>query len=275
MSMERTANARRGVPSGSYQPIRDYAAIGDCHGAALVSRDGSVDWCCLGRFDADPIFCRLLDAEKGGFFSIQPACPYAVERTCVGHTNILYTTFATPQGKVAVTDFMPVGRRPHVGVHDYVTLHAPLWLVRMVEGLAGAVPLHIAYRPAVDFARRATRLTTTSQGVRAEAGPLLATDVPLTVNGDVAEGEIVLRPGERRYLVVTMAPTGDVLRAERVRRLFDITRAFWEEWAAYCRYKGPYGDAVLRSALVLKLLTSQSFSARRTLRSTSVEALRH
>jgi alpha,alpha-trehalase len=61
-----------------YPPIRDYAVIGDCHGAALVSRDGSVDWCCLGRFDADPVFCRLLDTTKGGFLSIRPTSGYTV-----------------------------------------------------------------------------------------------------------------------------------------------------------------------------------------------------
>lgn len=255
MSTERAAHEMRGSPCGLYSPIRDYAAIGDCHGAALVSRDGSVDWCCLGRFDANPIFCRLLDAEKGGFFSIQPACPYAVERTYVGRTNIVSTTFATAQGQVVVTDFMPVGRRPHAGVHDYVTLDAPFWLVRMVEGLTGAVPLHIMYRPTVDFARRMPRLTKTSQEVRADAGPTLTSDVSLTVNGDIAEGEIVLSAGEHRYLVVTAEPIGEVSLTARAPRLFAITRAFWEEWAAYCRYQGPYGDAVLRSALALKLLT--------------------
>jgi alpha,alpha-trehalase len=59
-----------------YVPIRDYAAIGDCHGAALVSRDGSVDWCCLGRFDAEPVFCHLLDAQKGGLLSVHPEGDY-------------------------------------------------------------------------------------------------------------------------------------------------------------------------------------------------------
>jgi alpha,alpha-trehalase len=253
MRTERTVQEIRNA--SPYPPIRDYAAIGDCHGAALVSRDGGVDWCCLGRFDADPLFCRLLDANTGGFFSIHPACPYATERTYVGHTNILRTTFSTPQGTVVVTDFMPVGRRAHAGVHDYVTLDAPFWLVRMVEGRTGAVPLHIKYRPTINFARHMTRLTKTSQEVRADAGPTLASDVSLTVNGDIAEGEIVLRAGERQCLAVAAEPIGEVLLAERIPQLFAVTCAFWEEWAAYCRYQGPYRDAVLRSALALKLLT--------------------
>lgn len=64
----------------SYQPIADYAAIGDCHGGALVARDGSIDWCSLERFDADPVFCRLLDADKGGFLWIRPEEPFSATR---------------------------------------------------------------------------------------------------------------------------------------------------------------------------------------------------
>lgn len=72
-----------------YRPIRDYALIGDCHGAALVARDGSVDWCCLGRFDADPTFCRLLDAEQGGYLSLTPVDDHAATRAYLEDTNIL------------------------------------------------------------------------------------------------------------------------------------------------------------------------------------------
>ena len=81
----------------AYQPIRDYALIGDCHGAALVARDGSVDWCCLGRFDATPVLWRLLDAEKGAGFEIRPARESGVERTYIPDTNIVRMIFATPK----------------------------------------------------------------------------------------------------------------------------------------------------------------------------------
>lgn len=72
-----------------YPPIETYAAIGDCHGAALVSQDASIDWCCLGRFDAEPVCWRLLDAGRGGFFSIAPAGRYSATRGYLGNTNIL------------------------------------------------------------------------------------------------------------------------------------------------------------------------------------------
>ena len=239
-----------------YVPIRDYAIIGDCHGAALISRNGSVDWCCLGRFDADPVFCHLLDAQKGGLLSVCPEGDYTSERAYLGATNILRTTFSTASGSVAVMDFMPVGRAPSAGIHDYVTLNAPFWLVRRVEGITGTAQLRIRYRPMPDFARRCVRLAALPGQILAEGGPALHTDITLSINADRAEGLIEVRAGEHRYLIVAWQSINDEPHlAKRIDTLFKITRAFWEEWAAYCRYRGPYREAVLRSALVLKLLT--------------------
>ncbi len=239
----------------AYSPISDYAVIGDCHGAALVSRDGSVDWCCLGRFDADPVFCRLLDARRGGFLSVRPEGAYHVDRGYLGCTNILRTTFTVPSGSVSLTDFMPVGRARGAGIHDYVTLKAPFSLVRVVECLEGTVRAGVRYRPTVDFARRRARLKRAGSCVACDEGPYLHTDFELALNDDVAEGTLELHAGEQRHLLVSGERLGDIDVANQVSRLLEITRAFWEEWSAYCRYQGPYRDAVLRSALVLKLLT--------------------
>lgn len=238
-----------------YAPIRDYAVIGDCHGAALVSRQGSVDWCCLHRFDTAPIFCRILDATKGGFLSVRPQGGYTGERQYLPGTNILRTTFSTPSGKVMVTDFMPVGRAPEAGVHDYVMLNAPGWLVRIIEGVVGSTRVDIRYRPTADFARRDTHLVGSRGCISAGGGPWLYTDIQFSVHNDLAEGSAELRAGERRHLVVAAAPIEDVALAACVHRLFEITSTFWEEWSAYCRYDGPYREPVLRSALALKLLT--------------------
>lgn len=244
-------------PAGAdaYPPIRDYALIGDCHGAALVSRHGSIDWCCLGRFDADPIFCRILDARNGGFLSIRPVEEYQVQRGYLEGTNILRTVFSTRTGKVALTDFMPVGREPNASVHDYVSLRAPQWLARVVEGIEGEAEVRLAYRPNVDFARRPARLAQEPWGARSEGGPLLTADFPLAVSGETAEGTVRLRAGERRHAVVSKREMPGVPLHERLQELYEITRAFWEEWIAYCRYKGAYADPVRRSALALKLLT--------------------
>ena len=137
---------------GSYRPIGDYAAIGDCHGGALVSSDGRIDWCCLERFDADPVFCRLLDDRKGGFLGLQPRAEFTTKRAYLDDTNIVRTDFHTDSGRFAVTDFMPVGRKPKASAHDYVSLSAPKWLIRRIEGIDGEVDIDCVYRPSVAFA---------------------------------------------------------------------------------------------------------------------------
>jgi alpha,alpha-trehalase len=239
----------------AYLPIRDYALIGDCHGCALVSRAGSIDWCAFGRFDAPPAFCRLLDARKGGFMSIMPTDAFEVERGYLNDSNILRTVLTTSTGKAAVTDFMPVGRRPGARAHDYVSLSAPLLLVRRVEGLAGKVVLDCSFRPSIDYARTPARLTIGAQGVFAENGPALFCDVPFLASGDLALGQLQIEAGELHDFIVTPAPLSRLPSAADVTRLFEITRAFWSEWIAYCRYGGPYRSIVRRSALALKLMT--------------------
>ena len=259
--MAKDEPARAGRAGGSdgatpsYAPIRDYAAIGDCHGAALVGRSGSIDWCALGRIDADPVFCRLLDAERGGFLSVCPTGRFSASRGYLDGTNILRTTFATEGGRVTLTDFMPVGRRPGSGTHDYVHLNAPASLVRIVEGVEGRVPVRIRYRPSIDFAKRPVTLRGTTGHLAAEAGPSLYHDLPgLALEGERASAAVTLEAGARHTLVLTpqamrTSPIG------RTERLLAVTEAFWREWIAYCRYRGPYEAAVRRSALALKLLT--------------------
>ena len=114
--------------AGGYRPIRDYAIVGDCQGAALVARDGGVDWCCLRRFDAEPVFCRMLDADEGGFLDLRPEGPFRATREYQADTNILRTTFETSDGRVALIDFMPLCRTAE---DDHVSLDAPGWFVRV------------------------------------------------------------------------------------------------------------------------------------------------
>jgi len=106
------------LSSALLQPqIRDYALIGDCHGAALVSRQGSIDWCTLLRFDGDPVFFRLLDDERGGAWDICVEGAVRTSREYLPRTNILRTRFESESGTLDVVDFMPVGRSRSAGVH--------------------------------------------------------------------------------------------------------------------------------------------------------------
>jgi GH15 family glucan-1,4-alpha-glucosidase len=238
-----------------YSSIRDYALIGDCHGCALVSRAGSIDWCAFRRFDAPPVFCRLLDAGKGGFLFATPSSAFEVERGYLDGSNILRTVFTTAGGKVALTDYMPVGRRRGAGAHDYVSLSAPGLLVRTIEGLEGSVRLDIGFRPSSDYARAPARLSANGQGIFADGGAALYAELAFRLEGDIARASLDVKAGERRQLVASPAALVNPPSAAQLERYFRVTRAFWSEWIAYCRYNGPYRDMVRRSALALKLLT--------------------
>lgn len=122
--------------SRSYRPISDYALIGDARTAALVSSDGSIDWCCCPRFDSSAVFCRLLDAEKGGYYRVGPVAPYTSSRSYIGRTNVLATTFTTDTGRIRLTDFMPIRPRGRGSSGNGTDSHLVL---RLVEGVAGVI----------------------------------------------------------------------------------------------------------------------------------------
>lgn len=242
-----------GTPRIAYRPIQDYALIGDCHGAALIGRNGSVDWCCLARFDAEPVLWRLLDAEQGGFFQIRPEGDYEVQRAYLPETNILRTTFQSGKDRMAVTDFMPVGRRPGVQADDYVSLNAPGWLLRVVEGLEGRAAVRVRYRQSsVEFddasaGRRGIADSGRGHVLFTEKGPAAG----LAGMDEVME----IGPGDRRVFVLAPASAARSAPAGQAVRLLAITHCFWQEWCKRCCYGGPYSDAVSRSALVLKALS--------------------
>ena len=240
--------------------IEDYAVIGDCRSAALISSEGSIDWLCLPRFDSPSVFASLLDFDRGGRFVIRPATPSTVTRRYIDDTNVLETTFTTPTGVLRMTDLMPV---------DTETAKAgELWpeheILRRIECLTGEVEVQALFAPRFEYARISPRIHSPrsglfhcEHGIRALS---LNTDMPL---GAVAQqtglaGMERLTSGNRRYFSVTyahampavLAPLG----ADADRRI-ERSIAWWKEWAAACRYTGPYRQAVVRSALVLKLLS--------------------
>jgi GH15 family glucan-1,4-alpha-glucosidase len=237
---------------GGYAPIRDYAAIGDGRTVALVARDGSIDWLCLPDLDSGSVFGALLDAQRGGAFGLAPVEPYEAQRRYLPGTNVLETTFATAGGKVRVTDAMPL---PGAGL-------APTReLTREVRGLSGEMPLRWSLDPRFDFGRRRSRVgrrdgfpTFTAGG---DAVALLTYDAgAVRYEGRGVGGEFVAHDGSRALLALAMAH-GDPLvlppRAHIESRL-RATTDYWRVWSSTRRYAGPWRDAVLRSALALKLL---------------------
>jgi GH15 family glucan-1,4-alpha-glucosidase len=238
-------------PDG-YPAIADYAAIGDGRTVALVARDGSIDWLCLPDLDSPSVFAGLLDAERGGRFALEPEVPYAVERRYLPGTNVLQSTFSTDVGVVRVTDAMTLPTR---GLAPYREL------ARRVEGIAGSVPMRWAVEPRFAYASANGRLALRAGVPVASAG---RNAVAITSWGageaEVRETGVLGRfraaAGTSALLALSAAheePLVFPARDDVERRLAD-TAAEWERWTAGRDYGGPWPEAVLRSALVLKLL---------------------
>jgi GH15 family glucan-1,4-alpha-glucosidase len=240
-------------------PIGDYAAIGDCRGLALVSRQGSLDWLSLPRPDSPALFAALLDARTGGRFLVRPTTDATVERRYLPGTNVLETAFRVPSGVLVLRDAMVVSSEEE----KRERLTPEHEILRELEVTQGEVEVEVLYEPRPDYGRRAASLQSRGRlGVWCDLGAaalVLNADLPLALAPDnrSARGRARLRASERRHLSLTYAADGPAVvpplgaaAAERVAR----TRRWWEDWSARCAYDGPYREAVLRSGLALKLL---------------------
>lgn len=238
--------------------IGDHAVIGDGRSAALVARDGTIDWLCWPRFDSDAIFAAILDAQEGGSWSIAPRTCTDIQRTYVGDSNVLATTFETPTGRCRLVDLMPVyseenKRRRLTPEHE---------LLRMLEGVEGEVECEVRFQPRPEYGLRTPRLREArGLGIRVEEGQHLYTlrsDAELSVHDGTVTGVVRIRAGERRFFSLTYDADGPAVLAplgpgtyEHVER----TVRWWSAWARRCSYRGEHRDVVVRSLLALKLLS--------------------
>jgi GH15 family glucan-1,4-alpha-glucosidase len=237
------------------QPISAYGLIGDMRTAALVGLDGSIDWCCLPRFDSGSVFAALLDHERGGSWSIRPRGKWTSTQRYLPRTNILETTFTTEDGVVSVTDFMPVAEdgRPS-GEHPEIH--------RRLRCSRGRVALTMIFMPRFEYGARATRLELLRTGLfatdRTDQVLTLSSAKPFdwTVEQSTATAQFEMEKGGDRWLVLRYDDDDihPVDRYESARKL-DDTAEFWQKWSSKVRYKGPFRNMVKRSALALKLLT--------------------
>ena len=238
-------------------PIEDYAIIGDTRSAALISRDGSIDWLCWPRFDSRSWFARLLDVNRGGHFSIHPHEPFRATRRYIDLTNVLETTFTTDRGVARLTDLMPVMREEEK--HSRLTPFRQL--LRRIECIEGEIAIDVEYVPRPDYARAIPRLEERGGVIIAIDGPTilhLRSDVAFDIDRDQARAHFTLKKGERRDFALAFdshspavfAPIGDEASQE-IKRTLD----YWRDWISHLQYEGPHKDAVARSVLVLKLLT--------------------
>ncbi len=229
--------------------IEDYALIGDCETAALVSRDGSIDWLCWPRFDSAACFAALLGTPENGRWRIAPADPAArVTRRYRDGTMILETRFETAEGAATLIDFMP----PRDHTSD---------LVRIVVGERGHVTFRTELVIRFDYGATVPWVTRLEDGggLQAVAGPdrlVLRTPVPLHGEDLHTVGTFSVAAGQRVPFVLSHGPSYRRRNgtAESMVALAS-TETFWHDWSGRCPPVGPWTDAVKRSVLTLKALT--------------------
>jgi GH15 family glucan-1,4-alpha-glucosidase len=241
-----------------YPPIAAHGVIGDLRTAALVTTSGKIDFLCAPEFDSPTVFARLIDAERGGSFSIELEVDVSIrEQRYLRDTNVLLTRLAGTDAEVEIIDFMPVERGP-----------SPSRIVRYVRMLRGTSRLRCLCAPRFDYAR-GTHLVAVRRG-SADFMPLvgpalrLTTRVPLRFAGHDIAADVELEAGNRVAFVLELDATARSLagNVDRwARRALRKTVVFWRRWIAKSTYLGEWRDAVRRSALTLKLLQSRRTGA--------------
>jgi len=241
----------------TYLPIEDHGIIGDLHTVALVGKNGTIDWCCIPSFDAPSVFGALLDAEKGGFFSIAPqeTPEMALKQYYLPETNILITRFFTREGVGEITDFMPIEPATETTARHRI--------IRAVRVVRGSMTFELLCRPAFNYARDEHSVHLSERGAAFRSTDLslgLFSSIPLGEDGH--EGVVAtfgLQQDQWAYFL--LESTGDqasepphLSLAEYQQILLD-TKNYWRTWLAQYRYQGRWREMVQRSALALKLLT--------------------
>ncbi len=227
--------------------IEDYALIGDLFTAALVARDGSIDWLCLPRFDSGACFAALLGTPEHGRWQIAPARGVQhIDRRYREGTLILETTFRTEDGAVTLTDFMPLHSKRPI-------------LVRLVEGKRGQVPMHTELVIRLDYGSIVPWVRRTEDALVAVAGPNrleFRTAVPLRGENLKTVADFTVSEGQRVPFVMTWSrsykQTPQALDPEAALR---DTEEWWRNWASGCKWQGEWAEAVQRSLVTLKGLT--------------------
>jgi GH15 family glucan-1,4-alpha-glucosidase len=247
----------------AYLPIEDYGLIGNMHTAALVGRNGSIDWLCLPHFDSPSVFAAVLDDKKGGCFQISPTNErFTRKQVYWPETNILITRFLSSDGVVEVIDYMPVGvSRGEPGFRQ---------LIRRVEAIRGSLPIRMQCTPAFNYARDPHETQLNHEGAVFKHRSLslqltTRSTLKLIGGGNGVESCLALQQGEKAVFVLGMLDEkhqgASVGSDELEQQLFNQTVDYWHRWLSKCTYTGRWREMVYRSALLLKLLTFEPTGA--------------
>ena len=230
-------------------PIEDYALIGDCETAALVSRNGSIDWLCLPRFDSDACFAALLGTAENGYWRIAPVDKFRVRRRYRPKTLILETEFETETGTATLIDFMPL-RKGHPEV------------VRLVRCDRGSLSMRMDLAMRFDYGRTVPWVTRQRDGsLVGFAGPhllVIRTNIPLRGQDLTTVGEFRLAAGDTANFELTYGSSFErVPSASDLQKSLEETEQRWRKWISRCKYAGPHAELLERSLITLKALTYQ------------------
>jgi GH15 family glucan-1,4-alpha-glucosidase len=221
--------------------------IGDCYTAALVSKQGSIDWLCLPYFDSAACFAALLGTAENGRWSISPSDPIQSIRRCYRDGSlVLETSFETESGSVKLIDCM-------------VTHEEQPELLRIVEGTRGQVLMNLDLTIRFDYGSVVPWVHKIEDGILAVAGPdliVLRTEVPLRSENMRTQAEFTVGEGQRVLFNLTWNPSNrPTPEPIDINAALDKTEKWWRDWSSRCSYKGPWREAVLRSLITLKGLT--------------------
>ncbi len=228
-------------------PIEDYGIIGDLHTAALVGRDGSIDWLCLPRFDSAACFAKLLGDDDHGFWKLAPKGSHrATHRHYRGDTLVLESEFVTDEGTVRVIDCMPI-RQQHPEV------------VRLVEGVRGKVTMEMNLTIRFGYGQIVPWVRKVDGTLNAIAGPdglSLWSSVPCSGQDLSTRAEFTVTEGQHVPFSLTWFPANEEPpRPVDAQYAIQDTELWWSDWVSQCTYEGDYRDAVVRSLITLKALT--------------------
>jgi GH15 family glucan-1,4-alpha-glucosidase len=247
-----------------YLPIQDYGIIGDMHSIALIGKNGSLDWCCLPRFDSPSLFAAILDDEKGGSFQITPATEWTTHRQFYWpETNVLVTRFVSTEGVSEIIDYMPVGESRAMYGHSLV--------VRTVKVIQGTVSFKLNCRPAFNYARDEHHIHFHDDGVlfeSADSRMALSSNIPLRLENGEEKGGVrtafTLDEGQDLTFALRLLEEGtetNTFSREEAQVTLNNCISFWRRWLSQCTYSGRWRETVHRSALTLKLLTYEPTGA--------------
>ncbi len=245
----------------SYKNLEDYGLIGNLLTCALVGNDGSIDWCCFPHLESPAVFSALLDVNKGGSFSITPLSAYSSKQQYIHETNILETHFQTENGSIIITDFMPTKIR-----HELSSLNI---IFRKITCTSGSMNLRIVFEPRFNYARELPKFSVTEKEALAKGKHEKAYlqiyhngFVEPEINNSGVSKELKLLEGEEAWVLMKYN-LKELLSPEFCERILKVTTNYWNSWAHicdkdHCIFNGPWHDLVVRSGLVLKLLTHRN-----------------